>query len=308
LWIIETRELVKFFGDIIALDSLNLRVPKGVCGFIGPNGAGKTTTIHVLLGLLKADFGEAYVFGLDCWENSYEIRRRVGVLLENPGYPKGFTAERYLELIAKMYEINQPKSKAKELLREVDLLWARNRKIGEFSAGMLQRLGLAKALIGEPELIILDEPTANLDPIGRLELMEKIRELWKDKRINFFISSHILPELEKICTWASIINEGIIVDQGPVVELAKKYMPREYVVEVGSRVDLVARNLENLNVVEKISVEGNKIICKVKDAQKFCREVPKIIVELNISLRKFQPLYGELMEVYKRHVKVKGNI
>jgi len=303
LWVVKTRGLVKFFGDVVALDGLDLRVPKGVCGFIGPNGAGKTTTIHILLGLLKADRGEAYVFGLDCWENSYEIRRRVGVLLENPGYPKGFTAERYLEFIAKMYEVNQPKSKVKGLLKDVDLLWARNRKIGEFSAGMLQRLGLAKALIGEPELVILDEPTANLDPIGRLELMEKIRELWRDRGINFFISSHILPELEEICTWASIINEGTIVDQGFVTELAKKYEPYVYELEVEGDRDVFIKRLSELNFVEEVLVEGNKIVCKVKDVNIFCKEIPQIVAEFALTLRKFQPSYGVLMGIYRRLIK-----
>jgi len=303
LWIIETKGLVKFFGDVVALDGLDLRVPKGVSGFVGPNGAGKTTVIHILLGLLKADFGEAYVFNQDCWKNSYEIRSRVGVLLEDPSYPKSFTAERYLEFVAKIYEVDQSMFKVKELLRDVDLYWARNRKIGSFSAGMLQRLGLAKALIGEPELVILDEPTANLDPIGRMKLLEKIRELWRDKNVNFFISSHILPELEEICSWISIINEGVIVDQGPIAELAKKYTPCEYKLEVENDEDLLVKRLNDLEFVEAIFVEGGKIICRVRDANRFCREVPRIVTELNLSLRKFQPSYGVLMEVYKKHVK-----
>ncbi|MHA1722157.1 MAG: ABC transporter ATP-binding protein [Candidatus Baldrarchaeia archaeon] len=197
MWVVETRGLVKFFGDIVALDGLDLRIPKGVSGFVGPNGAGKTTTIHILLGLLKADLGEAYIFDMDCWKNSYDIRRRVGVLLEDPGYPKGCTAERYLEFIAKMYEIDQPKFRVKELLKEVDLYWARDRKIGDFSAGMLQRLGLAKALIGDPELVILDEPTANLDPIGRMKLLEKIKELWRDKKVNFSFQAIFSQSLKR---------------------------------------------------------------------------------------------------------------
>lgn len=301
--IIETVDLVKLFGRLFALDGLNLRIPRGISGLIGPNGAGKTTTIHVLLGLLKADSGEAYVFGMDCWSQSFEIKRKVGVLLEDPVYPRNFTGERYIEFVARLRDVSRPELEVKEILRDVGLYWAKDRKIGGYSAGMLQRLGLARALIGEPELVILDEPTANLDPAGRMELLEKIKELHEDKGISFLISTHILPELERICDWVSIIRDGKIVEQGPLNELFKKYKPHTYEIEVSDPKMLVFR-LNNLDFVENMLVKGNKVHCKVKNVEKFCKEIPNIISSLKLSLIRFQPVYGVLEEVYRNVIGV----
>ena len=221
--LIVTEGLFKFFGGIVALNGLDLRAPRGVSGFVGPNGAGKTTTIHILMGLLKPDVGEAHVLGLDCWRESFEVRRRIGVLHEKPKYPDNFTGMKYLEHVAHIYDIPQIKLKVKEIFREVGLSEAGDRPIKTYSAGMVQRLGLAQALISDPELVILDEPTANLDPLGRIMLLEKIEELHSDRGINFFISTHILPELERVCSWISIINDGVIVDQGRIKDLVAEY-------------------------------------------------------------------------------------
>ena len=196
--IVYTKDLFKLFGNVVALDGLNLEVPKGICGFIGPNGSGKTTTINILLGLVRPDSGEAYVFGLDCWRNSYEIKRRVGVLHENLGYPMSFSAQRFLEYVARIYNVDKPRERALEMLKLVGLYDARDRAIKGFSAGMLQRLGLAQALIGEPELVFLDEPTVNLDPSARLMFLEKVKEFHRDHGVNFLTSTHILPESEKV--------------------------------------------------------------------------------------------------------------
>jgi ABC-2 type transport system ATP-binding protein len=158
--IVEADGLNKRFGNVHALRGLNLRVGEGVTGLVGPNGAGKTTTIGILLGLLKPDRGKALVFGFDCWCDSFEVRSRVGVLHEKPVYPSSFTGRRYLEYVAEFYGRANPKEQATRLLRAVGFSEAADRKISTYSAGMVQRIGLAQALIGEPELVILDEPTA----------------------------------------------------------------------------------------------------------------------------------------------------
>ncbi|MEM1563040.1 MAG: ABC transporter ATP-binding protein [Candidatus Bathyarchaeia archaeon] len=296
--IISTRELVKYFGNTAALQGLNLNVPCGISGFIGPNGAGKTTTINILLGLLKPDYGEATVFGLDCWRESFKIRRRVGVLHENNAYPGNFTGIRFLEHVANIYGFAQAKKRAKEILSEVGLSEAADKPIKAYSAGMRQRLGLAQALIGDPDLVILDEPTANIDPLGRILLLDKIKEIHSSRGTSFLISTHILPELEKICSWVSIINKGRIVDQGYVRDLSAKYSANIYRIEV-SNPHLLADRIREMEIVEEVWVEGENVYCRVKDLNRFYGEIPKIIADLNLQLRSFQYMRSSLEEVYR---------
>jgi ABC-2 type transport system ATP-binding protein len=295
--VILTNDLTKRFGKTIALDELNLKDGGGISGFVGPNGAGKTTTIHILLGFLKPDAGTATVFDLDCWNQSLKIRQKVGFLQEHPTYPSSFTALRFLQHVANLYGLPQPKQKAQKTLKEVGLIDAAEKAIGTYSAGMLQRLGLAQALIGEPELVILDEPTANLDPSGRLDLLEKIKQLHKDQGIRFLISTHILPELEKICNWVSIINEGTIVDQGYIQDLADKYSSNTYRITVSDPPTLL-KALQKQTYIEKTWSEENIIYAKVKDINAFREEVPRIATAKKMQLIELRPVYSALEQIY----------
>lgn len=295
--LVYTENLSKFFGDAVALDGLNLRVPSGISGFVGPNGAGKTTTINVLLGLLKPDQGNARVFDRDCWHDSYRIRRKLGVLHEKPSYPGNFSGRRYLEHVAYIYDINEPKERAKEILKEVGLQDSGEKAIKTYSAGMTQRLGLAQALISNPELAILDEPTANLDPLGRIEFLEKIKGLHAKSGLNFFISTHILPELEKVCDYVSIVNDGAIIDQGTLTDLADRYSANVYRVDV-SDPELFSDKVKKIKAVEKTWIESGVVYCKVRNVNEFYKEVPKIASENGLMLKSFQPLHATLEEVF----------
>lgn len=297
-FIVSTTKLTKSFGSVLALDDLNLHIPKGISGFIGPNGAGKTTTINILIGLLKPDHGEASIFGLDSWRESYEIRKRIGVLDEKCGYPKNFTGMKFLKHVARIYNITQSEKRARMILNDIGLSEAGNKPIKTYSAGMTQRLGLAQALISDPELAILDEPTANIDPSGRILLLDKIKELHRDRGTNFLISTHILPELEKICDWISIIRKGKLVDQGYVKELAMKYSANVYRIEV-SNPQLLAEKIKKTNVVELVWIEDARIYCKVKNLEEFHEEIPRIIASLKLKLRSFQYMHSSLEEIYK---------
>jgi len=298
-YLVSTANLVKSFGKAAVLQKLNMQVPKGISGFIGKNGAGKTTTIGVLLGLLKPNSGEATVFGLDSWHDSFEIRRRLGVMHETNAYPSGFTAQRFLEHVARIYGVPEGNQRIKELLTDVGLADARDKSIKTFSAGMFRRLGLAQALIGNPELAILDEPTANIDPLGRIALLEKIKEMNKEHGTSFLISTHILSDLEKICSWLSIIDAGKIVDQGNVQDLAGKYSANVYKVDI-SEPQLFAERVQKMETVEKIWIENGKVYCKVKDPEAFCLEIPKIAAELKVQLKGFQQVVGTLEEIYTK--------
>jgi len=296
--LIYANGVAKFFGSIPALKSLSLEVPEGISGFIGANGAGKTTTINILLGLLKPDAGQAQVFGMDCWHDSYKIRRRLGILHEKPAYPGNFTGQRYLEHVARLYSVNQPNQRVQELLKEVDMTKAKDRPIKTYSAGMTQRLGLAQALIGDPELAILDEPTANLDPMGRIEFLEKIKTLHEEKGVSFFISTHILPELEKICEYVSIVDEGRTVDQGTVKFLSEKYSATIYKIETPNP-QLLASHIKKLESVDDAWVQNNMVLCKVSNTKKFSSQLPKLASDLNVGIDSFQPLHSTLEEIFK---------
>lgn len=296
--LISTHNIVKSFGQNVALDKLELKVPGGISGFIGRNGSGKTTTIGVLLGLLKPQSGEATIFGLNCWQDSFKIRKRLGVMHEINAYPGNFTSMRLLEHVAGFYGLTNPRQKAKELIHDVGLSGAENKPIKTFSAGMFRRLGLAQALISEPELVILDEPTANIDPSGRTFLLNRIAELHKEKGVSFFISTHILSDLEKICEWLSIIDSGKIVDQGHMRDLALRYSANLFKIEV-SQPHLLAEKIKTMKSVESAWAEGEYVYCKVQNPDDFCAEVPRIAVQLNLSLKGLQRTVGTIEEIYR---------
>ena len=297
--LINTTNLVKSFGKVTALNELNMQAPKGISGFVGKNGSGKTTTIGVLLGLIRPNGGKATVFGLDCWRDSFEIRRRLGVMHEVNAYPGSFTGKRFLEHVARIYGITHVNKCIIEVLRDVGLSDAGDKPIKAYSAGMLRRLGLAQALMGNPELAILDEPTANIDPLGRVALLQKIKEMNKEHGTSFLISTHILSDLEKICDWLSIIDAGKIVEQGHVQELAGKYAANIYKIDV-SDPQLFTETIQRLRIVEKVWIENGKVYCKVKDPDAFCLEIPKISAELKLQLKSFQHIIGTLEEIYTK--------
>lgn len=235
---------------------MDLSVEPGIFGFIGPNGAGKTTLVRVLLGLIKPTNGHASVLGYNVVSDSLQIRKRVGVLLERPSYPKSMKVLDYLKFVMKMYR--RP-SDAKYLLNLVDLLDAKDRKIGELSAGMHQRLGIAQALVGEPELIILDEPTSNLDVIGREDVLNLITDLHQEAGISFFIASHILSELERICHSAAFVYEGRILDKGSVTDLIKRHTSTRLKVKTPFPKKL-CNELEQIDEISKASQTGTNTV------------------------------------------------
>jgi ABC-type multidrug transport system ATPase subunit len=300
-FIIETANITKNFGKIAALNELNMQVPKGISGFVGKNGSGKTTTIGVLLGLIKANKGQATMFGLDCWKNSFQIRQKLGVMHETNAYPGNFSARRFLTHVAKLYGITQINQTIDELLNDVELTEAQDKPIKTYSAGMFKRLGLAQALIGNPELAILDEPTANIDPLGRITILEKIKEMHEKQGISFLISTHILSDLEKICNYLIIIDQGKTIDQGNINNLTDKYSAKIYKIEISNPQQFTTA-LQKLDAIDKVWIENGKIFCKVNDSEVFCSEIPKIAAELKLQLKGFQQTLGSLEEIYTQTV------
>ena len=201
------------------LDDVSFKVGKGrTVGFIGPNGAGKTTTLHILLGFIAPDSGTATLLGQDT--SSASSRSEIGYLSEHPECYKYMTGREYLELTAKLFRISKGdrKQRIDQLLDEVDLSAHANKRIATYSRGMLQRIGLAQALINDPELLILDEPTNGLDPFGRMKIRQLIEQL-KARGKTIFFSSHELSEIETVCDEIIMIANGRIIRQGSVAEL-----------------------------------------------------------------------------------------
>lgn len=228
--ILETRDLRVEFkaqspstGIKVAVKNLNLKVYAGeVFGFLGPNGAGKTTTMNVLLGFVNATGGAAYLFGVDVREPI--ARQRIGYLPELTYYYKFLTAEELLRFYGRIFGLKRSvlDKRIDELLKLVELEHARKRPIKTYSKGMQQRVGLAQALINDPDFLILDEPTSGLDPIGRMKVREIIQRL-KQMGKTVFFSSHELGEVETICDRVAIVNQGELKVEGQVSELVEKY-------------------------------------------------------------------------------------
>lgn len=227
---LSTTGLTKAFGKLVAVDSLDLKVKVGaIHGFVGPNGAGKTTTMKMLVGAIHATGGVGSIDGYPM--GSIEARRACGYSPERPLFYPDMTAWDYLVYMGRLGDVEFPSAeeRAKELLCWLDLEKFRNSKIGGFSAGMKQRLCLAQAMMHQPHILLLDEPTANLDPDGRMSLMEKLRDLRREQGMTILISSHILPELEQLVDAVTLIDRGRTVAEDSISNLKRKAALDHYI-------------------------------------------------------------------------------
>jgi ABC-2 type transport system ATP-binding protein len=223
--IIETEGLTKKYGSQIAVNNLNLQIREGeVFGFLGPNGAGKTTTILMFLGLTEPSSGKVRVIGFDPTRDPFHVKEKVGYLPENVGFYDDMDAKQNLRYIARLNRIPDKISGGRidESLKVVGLFAEAGKKVGIYSKGMRQRLGIAEVLIKEPKLIFLDEPTIGLDPDGTNRMLDLIHNLSREKHITIFLSSHLLDQVQRICDRVGIMIKGSLVAVGPIEDLAKK--------------------------------------------------------------------------------------
>ena len=215
-YIIETFDLTKKYGDILAVDNLNLKVEEGtVYGLLGPNGAGKTTTILMLLGLTEPSSGKAMVAGYDAGRNPLEVKSMVGYLPDNVGFYNEMTGEENLIYTLKGLP-DEAKKRIRQAVERVGLREAINRKVGEYSRGMRQRLGIADVLVKDPKLIIMDEPTLGIDPEGIHQLLDLIKELAREDGRTVLISSHLLHQIQQICHKVGIFVKGKLIASGTI--------------------------------------------------------------------------------------------
>ena len=220
-YVIETVNLCKKSGEKYRVKDLNLAVPKGATyGFLGPNGAGKTTTMKLMLGLIKPDGGSVEIVGKVMKPSTrFMINKRTGSLIESPGFYGHLTGQENLEIIAKYKNLGA--RDVEEALKTVNLYERKDDKVKKYSLGMKQRLGIAMALMGKPELIILDEPTNGLDPAGINEIRKLIKSIPEKFGSTVIISSHLLSEVEQMADYVGIINKGQMIYEGPLAELER---------------------------------------------------------------------------------------
>jgi ABC-2 type transport system ATP-binding protein len=224
--VIETKGLTKRYGSQLAVNDLSLSVGQGeIFGFLGPNGAGKTTTILMLLGLSEPTAGTARVCGFDPGRQALEVKRRVGYLPENVGFYDDMTAAQNLRYVGRLNGMKDGPEldrRMEEALGQVGLLGERNKRVGAYSRGMRQRLGIAEVLLKNPQVVFLDEPTLGLDPDGSQRMLSLIQSLGRERGITVFFSSHLLDQVQRVSDRVGIMLKGRLVAAGPIEELARQ--------------------------------------------------------------------------------------
>lgn len=264
---IETINLTKKYESLVAVDNLDLKVKADtIHGFLGPNGAGKTTTLKILVGLLKPDGGSASVLGQELGWDKPDVRSRIGYMPELPKLPKHLKGRELLDIYGRIYGMTK-EARKKQVPKLLDMVGLRERGddlIGKYSKGMQQRLGMAQALLNEPELVILDEPSLGLDPVGMVEVREIMKGISKEG-VTVFLSSHLLHEVEQVCTHVTIINKGVAVASGTLKQISAKFRgPVTIETEVDKLSKAVIKKVKELPFVTDVSKDGKKLLVEVK--------------------------------------------
>ena len=297
---IELRGLTKRFGDAIALDGVDLVVRPGVVfGFLGRNGAGKTTALRILSGLARPTAGTAHVLGHDVERATDAVRARIGFLPDVPGFYPWMTAREYLEFAGRLFGLDKATLDARATaLLEMAGLGSVTTRVGGFSRGMKQRLGIAQALINAPSLLMLDEPTSALDPIGRREVLEMVASL--RGRTTVFFSTHILADVERVCDAVAILERGRVVASAGVAELTARATANRLIVEVEDSVAAaaVAGALAGRAWLKSIETDGRALHLAVSDLPSAQREIPAAIATAGIALRRFEIGETSLEDVF----------
>jgi len=296
--LIVAEDLAKSYGNVVAVDGINLSLDEGsITALIGPNGAGKTTTIKMILGLLKPDKGVVKVFGQDPWDNT-TMRSMIGVVYEKAFFPSHQKTLEYLQRVCRIFGV--PESRAMEVLELVNLQEASDRDIRALSAGMLQKFAIAHALVHKPKLIVADEMTANLDPQARSELLDLVLQLHKDEKVTFLLSSHILPELSRVCDSVVIINLGKVLAFGKLSELYDRYAVGIIRVSTDSP-EALASEIRKLKYVEELETDIRGISVRVANGNEdeLYEDVPKLAKKVKAKILGIETGSASLEELYR---------
>ena len=295
---ITVNNLTKNYGAQKAVDDISFTVNKGeIVGFLGPNGAGKSTTMKIITGYLTASTGSATVCGMPVTENSNETKKKIGYLPEaNPLYYDMYVRE-YLDFVTNIHTVKNKKEKIEEVIKTVGLTVEANKKISQLSKGYKQRVGLAAALIHDPEVLILDEPTSGLDPNQIVEIRDVIKRLGENKTVLF--SSHILQEVQAICDRVIIINKGKIVADDKLSNLQKGSSGKHIVaVEFGGGVSIeMLKALKDIIAVEQLSI--NNFQLSTSHPESLRKQLLELSIDNNLNIVSLQSQGNSLEEVFR---------
>jgi len=296
---IKTANLTKKYNGFVAVKNLNLEVYSGeIFGLLGPNGAGKTTTILMLLGLIPPTAGYAWIDGYSVTEEPIEVRKRVSLLPENLGLYDELTARENLNFTAELNGITgiEREKRVEELLAKVGLEEWGDVKVGKFSRGMRQRLGIADALVKNPKVLILDEPTAGIDPEGVEHILSIIKKLSKDEKVTILMSSHLLHQVQKVCDRVAIMSKGELVATGSIDDLAKgeRFIEAEF---EKLDEDFVSA-LKRLDKVKDVSRRGNRLIIKAsedirRELSELALKKGHLVLEIKLKVPSLDELYAK---------------
>ena len=303
---IDLQNLTRKFGNLTAVDNVTLHVEKGeVFGFLGPNGAGKTTTVRMLCCLIGKTSGEARIgnYNVDTEANCLKIRQMIGFLPENVGLYDSLSAYQNLDFYGQLYDVPEDK-RSENIERLLTLLgiWARREDaVGTFSKGTKQKIAIARALIHDPQVLFLDEPTANLDPEASKTVRDFILELKKEKR-TIFLNTHNLDEAEKLCDRIAILKTKLIAVDSPK-NLERSLYNRKTIVHLQNITSLIIAAVEKLDSIKNVRVSDNKLILDMDNPEKDNPEVVKAIVGAGGSIQYVTELRSTLEDVYLKLIR-----
>jgi ABC-2 type transport system ATP-binding protein len=296
---LEVRGLTKVYGATRALDGVDLRVEEGsIFGFLGPNGAGKTTTLRIVTGLARPTKGAVSVLGRDVAAADNAVRAEIGFLPDVPGFYEWMTADEFLHFAGGLFGIEHDVLESRvAVLLDLAGLTGVTTRIGGYSRGMKQRLGVAQALINAPRLLMLDEPTSALDPMGRKEVLDMLQSL--RGRTTVFFSTHILADVERVCDTVAILDHGRVVVQAPIDELRARYGAEKVVIEVDEGTDELASAIGAEPWATKVERGDNGTIqVTVQDADAAKRAIPAMVAQRGLALSRMEAGEMGLEEVF----------
>jgi ABC-2 type transport system ATP-binding protein len=301
---LKIENLCKNYGKFQALNNLNLEIGKGeIFGFVGPNGAGKSTSMKIICGLLTATSGKVYVQGIDALNNSKLLKSKIGYMPDFFGVYDDLKVMEYLDFYASIYNIKgeEKKKVCHDLLELVDLMDKKDFYVDSLSRGMKQRLCLARSLVHNPDLLVLDEPASGMDPRARIEMKEILKTL-KAMGKTILVSSHILPELAELCTTIGIVERGHLIVSGTVDQIMKKVSHSQIVrIKVLGKLEEAMRILKEYPQIDEVeAIDSNVLEIALNCEEEFMREVLKKLVNEEIPVVSFNTVDGNLEDIFMR--------
>ena len=296
---IEVKNLLKVYGEQKAVNDISFKVDKGeIVGFLGPNGAGKSTTMKIITGYLEKTSGEAYVCGMNVADQPLETKKKIGYLPELNALYYDMYVREYLAFVAEIHKIENQKSKIENVIELTGLTVESKKKIGQLSKGYKQRVGLAAALIHDPEVLILDEPTSGLDPNQIIEIRDVIRQQGKDKTVLF--SSHILQEVEAICDRVIIINKGELVADDKLSNLRQRSSSSSNTVKVSFKESIDKSWLEQLSAARSVNkIDANNWQLATDNPEQLRKQIFELALQHNLNIVSLQSESQSLEDVFR---------